>query len=234
MSLLDYFRWRTDGRAEPAAPPRIEPMEPAAPLGRKTITAAAAIAIAMAALYANEGGYVDHPADRGGKTRYGITENVARSNGYTGHMRAFPKHCDANTRVCADAIYGRFYIANPGFQPLASIEPAILWEAFDSAVLHGPPVPSRWLQQAINAKCGAGLAVDGKVGPRTIAAYQSCQRTLGRVPACVAVLDRMDAAQLAYFKAIVARRPSQKAFYKGWTSHRIGNVDRKACGQGVV
>ena len=38
-----------------------------------------------------EGGYVDHPADRGGKTIWGITEAVARANGYTGDMRAMPR-----------------------------------------------------------------------------------------------------------------------------------------------
>jgi lysozyme family protein len=32
-------------------------------------------------LIAREGGYVDHPADRGGATRWGITVAVARANG---------------------------------------------------------------------------------------------------------------------------------------------------------
>ena len=36
-----------------------------------------------------EKGYSDHPFDAGGKTMYGITEHVARANGYTGEMRDF-------------------------------------------------------------------------------------------------------------------------------------------------
>ena len=37
-----------------------------------------------------EGGYSNHAADRGGATDYGITEAVARENGYTGSMKDLP------------------------------------------------------------------------------------------------------------------------------------------------
>ena len=41
-------------------------------------------------LLGHEGGFVDHPKDPGGSTRYGITQRVARANGYEGDMRNFP------------------------------------------------------------------------------------------------------------------------------------------------
>ncbi len=37
-----------------------------------------------------EGGYVDHPSDKGGPTRWGITQTTARAHGYTGDMRNLP------------------------------------------------------------------------------------------------------------------------------------------------
>src|SRR3546814_13966192 len=38
-----------------------------------------------------EGGYSNHPADKCGPTMWGITERVARKNGYTGDMRNLPR-----------------------------------------------------------------------------------------------------------------------------------------------
>ncbi len=43
------------------------------------------------ALIEREGGYVNHPADRGGATCWGITETVARAHGYRGAMRKLPR-----------------------------------------------------------------------------------------------------------------------------------------------
>lgn len=47
-----------------------------------------------------EGGFVDNPADKGGPTCFGITEAVARANGYSGAMRQLP-------RSVAETIYRR-------------------------------------------------------------------------------------------------------------------------------
>ena len=43
------------------------------------------------ALIEREGGYVHHPADKGGATCFGVTEAVARANGYVGDMRFLPR-----------------------------------------------------------------------------------------------------------------------------------------------
>lgn len=194
---------------------------------------AAIIAAALAGVYVNEGGYADHPNDRGGKTMYGVTEKVAREYGYRGEMRVFPKHCSATAPVCADRIYTDSYIEKPGFMPMAAIEPAVLDELVDSAVLHGPARPSRWFHLAINAECRTQFAVPRRVDAETIVAYRICAENVGKGRLCVRVLDRMDAAQEAFFRSLVANRPSQRVFLKGWLRMRVGNVDRTKCGKGL-
>jgi len=213
-------------------PPRIEPLPVATTplLARNTKRGIIAILIAMAATYAVEGEFVNHKDDTGGATRYGITEAVAREYGYDGDMINFPKHCDTHNPVCADRIYTDKYIDKPNYRPMAEIAPAVFYEMYDSAVLHGPSRSSRWFQQALNEECHATLEIDGKVGTRTITAYKFCQLLRGPVHACIAVIDNMDKRQEAFFRAIVDRRPSQKVFLKGWLAKRVGNVDRAECG----
>lgn len=231
MRLIDLLRGRTNDAQG------ILPMEePAKPMSTKSkviggaaAATAAAIAAALTHIYVNEGGYVNHPNDRGGATRYGITEAVARQNGYRGPMRNFPKHCDAANPVCADSIYTKRYIDGPGYRPLAAMSRGVFFEITDSAALHGPSRASRWFQDSLNEICGSKLVVDGKVGPATITAFATCQAMKGRGKTCVAIIDRMDLKQSAFFHAIVRNRPSQRVFLKGWLNHRVGNVDRAEC-----
>ena len=60
------------------------------------------------ALIEREGGYVDHPGDKGGPTRFGITQAIARAHGYAGAMAKLP-------RDDAAAIYRRLYWLRPRF-----------------------------------------------------------------------------------------------------------------------
>ncbi len=42
-------------------------------------------------LIKREGGYVNNQVDKGGVTKYGITEAVARKKGYKGNMKDLPR-----------------------------------------------------------------------------------------------------------------------------------------------
>ena len=203
--------------------------------GLKVGTAiAAAIATILGGVYANEGGFVDNPNDPGGATRYGVTQAVARAAGYRGDMRHFPKHCSGPVTICADGIYVNRYIVAPGFLPVIEIEPAVGGELVDSAVNFGPSRPSCWFQQAINAQHFLKpLNVDCRIGPKTVRAYRDLQQHYGKFEACTATLDRLDAQQRAEYDRLVRVNAKLRVFHKGWVAHRIGNIDRKTCGQGI-
>lgn len=188
--------------------------------------AAAAVTAMIAAVIAVEGGYVNHKADPGGETNMGITKRVAVDNGYRGPMRALP-------REVAENIYYRRYLVAPGYEPLVELDAAVTEELFDTTVNMGPPRPSRWFQASLNAICGSGLAVDGRVGPATVVAFSDCQQRLGATRLCVSMLDSLDARQRAEYDRLVRVNSRLRVFHRGWINHRIGNVDRRKCQEGA-
>lgn len=100
----------------------------------------------------SEGGYSDDAADPGGKTRYGITEAVARANGWSGEMYEFPlEH--------ARTIYREDYW--DACQCEAMPWPLCLY-VFDAAVNQGAAAAIRMLQRAL------GTVQDGNIGPVTL------------------------------------------------------------------
>lgn len=101
-----------------------------------------------------EGGFSDHAADPGGKTRFGITEAVAREVGYRGDMRELPLDL-------AKRIYKERY-----WNPIKAeqLPAAVRYAVFDAAVNSGPGQSVKWLQRAL------GVKDDGVIGPQTLAA----------------------------------------------------------------
>lgn len=196
--------------------------------GQKGGLAAATLALILSATYAVEGDYSNDKDDHGGATRYGVTEVVARKDGYTGDMRFYPKHCEGKVTTCADKIYVQRYVENPGYTPLLTLDPPVSREVVDTAVNAGPMRSSIFLQASLNVICGAKLKTDGKVGPATIKAYTTCQDSKGKAPLCVTMLNALDGAQERFYRKL-ATQPGQAKYLKGWLRLRIGNVPRKDC-----
>lgn len=105
---------------------------------------------AFAVVIGHEGGYVFHPEDPGGETKYGISK------------RAYP-HVDIARLTLDDAraIYRRDY-----WEPARCHElpDALALQVFDAAVNHGVRSAAKMLQSAV------GADVDGVIGPQTMAA----------------------------------------------------------------
>jgi lysozyme family protein len=101
-------------------------------------------------LIGHEGGYVDHPNDPGGETKFGISK------------RSYP-HVDIKrlTLEEAKAIYKRDFWGPAGCD---AVPGSVKFELFDTAVNSGVKTAIKLLQRA----CGA--FVDGAIGPNTLLA----------------------------------------------------------------
>jgi len=144
-------------------------------------------------LIEREGGYVNHPADKGGPTCFGITEAVARAYGYAAPMRNLP-------RVEAAAIYRRLYWLRPRFDQVAKRSGRIAAELFDTGVNMGPAVATTFLQRALtalnrNARDYADLTPDGRVGPMTLHALDAYLETRGKTGGETVLMRALEALQ---------------------------------------
>lgn len=124
-------------------------------------------------LMVHEGGFVDDENDPGGATKWGVTEFVARSWGYTGLMVEF-------TLIEAKAIYEKQY-----WNPIraAELPAALRYPVFDAAVNSGVKQAVRWLQRVLEVED------DGDLGPVTI---KACWEHHPAVIAAAFIGHRMD------------------------------------------
>ena len=146
-------------------------------------------------LLKHEGGFSDHPADPGGKTRFGITEAVAREVGYRGDMRELPLNL-------AKRIYKDRYWDAMRAEELPA---AVRYAVFDAAVNSGPRQATLWLQRAV------GVKDDGIIGPQTLAAVRAADPER--------LLRRMLAQRLRFMAGL----PNWTAFGRGW-ARRIADL----------
>lgn len=172
----------------------------------------------IAGVIDREGGYVNDPNDRGGATTYGITEAVARANGYTGSMRDMP-------RSVAERIYRQRYVVAPGFDRIWAIDALIGDELVDTGVNMGPATAAKFLQRALNAlnrehRDFADVAIDGEAGPATRAALSAFLTKRGASGRTV-LLALLNGLQAERYVALCEARPANEAFLYGWIANRV-------------
>ena len=169
-------------------------------------------------LLGKEGGYANHPSDRGGETMWGITIAVARRYGYSGPMRAMP-------RQTALDIYERRYFIEPGFSAVATVNEAIGLELTDTGVNMGPGIAAEFLQVALNAFNRQGkdyrdITVDRDIGPATMAALNAFLKLRG-AQGSVVMLRALNAQQGARYLSLGQSRPANEDFMFGWFANRV-------------
>ena len=173
-------------------------------------------------LIEREGAYVNHPADKGGPTRFGVTEAVARAHGYSGAMAELP-------RDQAAAIYRRLYWLRPNFDRIAARCPRIAAELFDTGANMGPAVAATFLQRALTALNRGGtdypdLVPDGRVGAATLAALDAFLEARGKKGGETVLLRALEALQGERYLRLAEMRPANEVFLYGWLANRIGDV----------
>lgn len=163
-----------------------------------------------------EGGYVDHKHDRGGKTNWGITEAVARENGYKGDMRDMP-------RSFAEAVYRKRYITAPGFDRIMEVSPLIGEELVDTGVNMGPHRAAEFLQRWLNGFNTGDweeLFVDGAAGPATRRALAAYLRKRGKDGEGV-LYTALNCTQGSRYLELTESSKKQRSFLYGWMRARV-------------
>lgn len=168
-----------------------------------------------------EGGFVDNPHDPGGATRWGITQRVARANGYAGDMADLDPE---RARAIAKASYWDVM----RLDEVAERSARLAEELFDTGYNMGVRLPVRFLQRALNLLNRShrdtpdydALVEDGKMGPATLAALDAFL-DLRREEGEQVLLKALDAQQAVRYMAICEERESSEEFLYGWLLKRI-------------
>ena len=151
---------------------------------------------AFAVVIGHEGGYSAEHADPGNWTGGAVGRGDLRGTRFGISAAAYPALDIANlTLDAAQAIYRRDYWdrVRAGEMP-----PPLALLVFDAAVNNGPAQAARWLQQA------AGVAVDGRIGPATLAAVAAAQGA--------ALCAEFQAQRLTFMASL----PTWRVFGPGW------------------
>lgn len=146
-----------------------------------------------------EGGYVNHPNDKGGETKYGISK------------RSFP-HVNIQTLTLEKAIdiYFDTYWKNYLFYLIDDND--IRFKIFDMSVLMGHKKAVEILQSTLNKK-GTKLKEDGILGDLTANAINQNSHEL---------LQEYKKNLAQHFEFLAKKNPKQKVFLKGWLNRVNG------------
>lgn len=142
--------------------------------------------------------YTDHPDDRGGPTKWGITQS--RLSDFRGEP-VTPSAVAALTETEARNIYLLEYITGPRFNCLPR---EIQYLVIDCGVNHGTRRAAKWVQRS----CGAQQ--DGIIGPKTLEALEQDHPLFHAANIC--------AYRVRFYGEIVRRDRSQAAFIGGWNN----------------
>ena len=146
-----------------------------------------------------EGGYVDHPDDRGGPTKFGIT--LATLEAWR-HRLVTAEDVAGLDEEEAREIYTGEYLVKPRVHLINNAQLRVF--ALDSAVQHGPGRAIRWMQKIV------GVPVDGILGPVSLGIINQVEPD--------GLYRKMVAERCRYYGRIITKDPTQAVFAAGWAN----------------
>lgn len=173
-----------------------------------------------------EGGYVNDPDDPGGATKYGVTIHTMRRLGMdidrNGQIDA--RDVQLLTRADAQRIFVQHYFARPKIALLPQILQASVFDMYVNAGSTAVKILQRLL-----CDMGQDVAVDGGIGPQTVAA---AERAAQNAPHHIA--DAYGVARRNYYYRLADSRPASRKFARrrdggkgGWILRAESFVSRK-------
>lgn len=157
---------------------------------------------ALALVLEHEGGYVNHPRDPGGATNKGVTQAVYDA------YRKNKGQAKQSVRLLTDAELRAIYKFQYWDRVQGDLLPSgVDYAVFDFAVNSGVGRASKYLQAVV------GVAQDGQIGARTIAAITSTAYTINKL------CDR----RMGFLRALKIF----PTFGRGWT-RRVDGVRKDA------
>ena len=158
---------------------------------------------AMAHMLRSEGGFSNHPADKGGVTNLGVTQETWES--WLGHPVTEKEMRSLTPEKVAPMYKQKYWDKIRGDDLPTGLDYAV----FDFAVNSGPGRAVKMLQRVL------GVTEDGVIGPKTIAKAQSVVSN--------ELIDDYNDARLVFLKAL----PTWDTFGKGW-GRRVAEVTTEA------
>lgn len=153
---------------------------------------------------AHEGGFTDHRADPGNWTGGAVGKGALRGTKWGISAASYPSlDIRALTREQAKSIYFRDFWERSCADELPA---PVAFQALDAAINHGIGNAVRWVQRA------AGVADDGKVGPRTLEAVHAADPN--------DLLMRFNAERLDFYTRLAA----WPTFGQGWARRVAQNL----------
>lgn len=162
-----------------------------------------------------EDGYVNNPDDSGAATRWGVTEETARANGYEGDMKDLPKE------FAYELSANEFWVENR-LTEVTKMSIRIAGEIFDTSYNCGCGSAWKMVQRGLNAMNRKAadwpdIKVDGVAGPNTLKCLEAALRVRGEAH----VYKVLNVIQGAFYLSLVERRQKDETFFNGWIDHRI-------------